>query len=176
MLLLRSSSDSLPTCSIPMSSYRRPCASTSLLTTVSAIVTTSSSSSQVAHSRMSSPSVYLPTQPCARSSSAADTHRRGVYTSSAWMPAWRDMLGRSTWSGSSTGSLRSALAGDQLSHGSRLCRRVAAHCSLACARAQEVRTLDWEAVSVSSARHSCCRSARHVHATLLGDAVPQGEP
>ena len=48
MLLLRSSSDSLPTCSIPMSSYRRPCASTSLLTTVSAIVTTSSSSSHVA--------------------------------------------------------------------------------------------------------------------------------
>ena len=86
-LLLRSSSDSEPTCTIPTSSHRTPRPATSRRTAVSAIDTTSSSSSHAAHSRIRSPSVYLPATPCAASSTAACAQCRGVYTSSAWMPA-----------------------------------------------------------------------------------------
>ena len=89
-LLDRSSSDSVPTCSMPTSSYRKPCASTSRRTAVSAIETTSSSSSHAAHSAIRSPTVYLPGTPCAVSSSAAETAWRGTYTSSACRPAWRE--------------------------------------------------------------------------------------
>ena len=88
MLLLRSSSDSDATCSMPMSAWRRPCRSISRLTTVSAIDTTSSSSSHAAQSHIISPSVYLPVTLCAISRSAAEAQWRGTYTSSAWMPAF----------------------------------------------------------------------------------------
>mmetsp|Transcript_46780 Transcript_46780/g.151801 ORF Transcript_46780/g.151801 Transcript_46780/m.151801 type:complete len:276 (-) Transcript_46780:464-1291(-) len=91
-LLDRSSSDSVPTCSMPTSSYRKPCASTSRRTAVSAIDTTSSSSSHAAHSAIRSPTVYLPGTPCAVSSSAAETAWRGTYTSSACRPAWREVV------------------------------------------------------------------------------------
>eukprot|EP00966_Prymnesium_polylepis_P224451 5191482-Prymnesium_polylepis.1 len=77
MLLLRSSSDSDATCSMPTSAWRRPYRSISRLTAVSAIDTTSSSSSHVAHSRIISPSVYLPSTLCATSRSAADPQWRG---------------------------------------------------------------------------------------------------
>ena len=103
MLLLRSSSDSDPTCTIPTSSHRTPCPSTSRRTAVSAIDTASSSSSHAAHSRISSPSVYLPATPCAASSSAARVQCRGVYTSTAWMPAWRDGFELGAAGGSSCG-------------------------------------------------------------------------
>eukprot|EP00966_Prymnesium_polylepis_P336920 7391811-Prymnesium_polylepis.1 len=95
MLLLRSSSDSDATCSMPIAAWRRPCRSISRLTAVSAIDTTSSSSSHAAHSRIISPSVYLPLTLCATSSCDADTQWRGTYTSSAWMPARRDTAGMS---------------------------------------------------------------------------------
>eukprot|EP00966_Prymnesium_polylepis_P336761 7391733-Prymnesium_polylepis.1 len=75
---------------MPTSACRMPCRSISRRTAVSPIDTTSSSSSHAAHSRIISPTVYLPSTLCAASRSAADPQWRGTYTSSAWMPAWCD--------------------------------------------------------------------------------------
>ena len=78
MLLARSMSDSVPTCTMPMSSHLRLLRHTSRDSAVSANDVGSSSWSGPQNCCIIRPTVYLPDTPCSSSSALAEAEWRGV--------------------------------------------------------------------------------------------------